>query len=81
MLIFRFQVLLFGQNPQAVAYSAQPLCWSGSGTSSPTTYGGSSTERWSQNTLRVVTASVLHPLVVFNIPLYFKQFSGDGSTI
>ena len=22
-------VLLFGENPQAVAYSAQPLCWSG----------------------------------------------------
>jgi len=22
-------VLLFGKNPQAVAYSAQPLCWSG----------------------------------------------------
>jgi len=24
-----FTVLLFGENPQAVAYSAQPLCWSG----------------------------------------------------
>jgi len=22
-------VLLFGENPQAVAYWAQPLCWSG----------------------------------------------------
>ena len=30
----------FGENPQAVAYSAQPLCWSGRETSSPTTHRG-----------------------------------------
>ena len=28
-------VLLFGENPEAVAYSAQPLCWSGWETPSP----------------------------------------------
>jgi len=33
-------VLLFGENPQAVAYSAQPVCWSGSEISSPTTHRG-----------------------------------------
>jgi len=33
---------------------------------------GSSTERWSRNTLRVVTASVLCAQGVFNVPLYFK---------
>jgi len=32
--------LLFGENPQAVAYLAQPLCWSGWETSSPTTHRG-----------------------------------------
>jgi len=25
--------------------------------------------------------SVLHPQVVFNVPLYFNQFSGDSSAI
>jgi len=31
----------FGENPKAVAYSAQPLCWSGDWeTSSPTTHRG-----------------------------------------
>jgi len=25
--------------------------------------------------------SVLHPMGIFNIPLYFNQFSGDGSAI
>jgi len=32
----------------------------------------SSMERWSRNTLRVVTASVLRPQWGFNVPLYFK---------
>jgi len=33
--------LLFGENPQAVAYSAQPLYWSGLENSSPITHRGS----------------------------------------
>ena len=33
---------------------------------------GSSTERWSRNTLRVVNARVFYVLGGFNVPLYFK---------
>jgi len=33
-------VLLFGENPQAVTYLAQPLCGSGSETAFPTTHRG-----------------------------------------
>jgi len=33
-------VLLFGENPQAVTYLAEPLCWSGGEISSPTTHRG-----------------------------------------
>ena len=55
--------LLFGENPQAVAYSAQPLFWSGWEKSSPTTHSQwSSTERWSRNTPRVVAARVFYVL-------------------
>ena len=34
------KALAFKENPQAVAYSAQPLCRSGRETSSPTTHRG-----------------------------------------
>ena len=53
-----FVVLFFGENPQAVAYSAQPLCWSGWENPLPHHSQGSSTERWSRNTPRLVTARV-----------------------
>ena len=35
---FFLVLLLFGENPQAVAYSAQPLCWSGWETTPLTTH-------------------------------------------
>ena len=54
--------LCFGENPQAVAWSAQPLCWSGWDYLLSHHSQGSSTERWSWNTLRVVTARVLYIL-------------------
>jgi len=48
--------------PQTVAYLAQPLCWSGWENLLPYHSQGSSTERWSQNTLRVVTTRVFYVL-------------------
>ena len=43
---------------------------------------GSSTERWSRNTLRVVTARVFYVLRgSLTSPFIFNKFSGDGSTI
>ena len=59
-----------GMNPQAVAYSGQPLCWSGWENLLHHQLQERSTERWSRNT-RMVTASVLRPQGVFNVPLYF----------
>ena len=56
--MFVLFVLLFGGNPQAVASSAQPLYWSGWEILLPHHSQGSSTERWSRNTLRVVIVRV-----------------------
>ena len=63
--------LLFGENPQSVAYLAQPLCWSG-GELLPHHSQGSSTERWSRDTPEGGHCqSVLRPQGVFNVRLYF----------
>ena len=40
LFLYCLFVLFFGEEPQAVAYSAQPLWWSGWETSSPTTHRG-----------------------------------------
>ena len=37
---YDYFVLFFGENPQGVAYSAQPLCWSGRETPPPPLTGG-----------------------------------------
>jgi len=54
-------VLFFGENPQVAAYSAHPLCWSGWGTSYPTTHRGAV---WKDG---AEIPWVLHPQGVFNI--------------
>jgi len=64
--------LLFWDNPQAVAYSAQSLCWSGWEIPSPTIHRGAVRKDgaeipWGWSLPECFTSSV-----VFNIPLYFK---------
>ena len=63
MSLYCLFILLFGENPQAVAYSAQPLCWIDCWTSSPTTHRGAVRKRWSRNTLRVVTARLFYVII------------------
>ena len=55
-------VLLFGENLQAVGYSAQPLMFEWLRNPLPHHSRGSNTERWSRNTPRVVTARVFYVL-------------------
>jgi len=50
----QFNVLFFRENPQAVAYSAQPLCWSGWKTLFLHHSQGSSTEKWNRTQFNVV---------------------------
>jgi len=52
---YRF-VLLFGENPQVVTYSAQPLCWSCWENSSPTTDRGAvrKDEAWATVILKCI---------------------------
>ena len=67
-----YMALLFGENPQAVAYSAQPLCWSGwEIASSPTTHRGAVRKDgaeipWGWSLPECFTSSG-----VFNVTLYF----------
>jgi len=49
--------------------------------SSPTTHGGSSTERWSRNTLRVVTARVFYVLRGFLTSPFILNNSLRGSNL
>ena len=69
--MFRLFVLLFRENPQALLGTASTLEWLRN--LLPHHSQGSSTERWSRNTLRVVIARAFYVLkVFFNVPLYFK---------
>jgi len=65
--------LCFGKNPQAVVYSAQPLCWSGWETSFP--HHSQGNKQYGQMEPKYPEGgycqSVLHPEGVINIPLYF----------
>jgi len=65
-------LLLFGENPQAVAYSAPPLCWSGWGTPPPPL----TEEQYGNMEPKYPEGGhgqgVLHHEGVFNVPLYFK---------
>ena len=54
-------VLLFGENPQAVAYSAQPLCWSSWENSSPTIHRGA--------VRKVLFPYLISPLTVLKLPM------------
>jgi len=60
--------LYFGEYPQTVAWSAQPLCWSSWEYLLPHHSQGSSTERWSQNTQGryILRGSLTSPFIIIN---------------
>ena len=67
-------VLLFGENPQAVAYSAQPLCWSGGEHPPPPLTG----EQYGKMEAKYPEGgghcqSVLRPQGGFNIPFILNN--------
>jgi len=66
-------LLLFGENPQAVAYSAQPLCWSGWGTPPPPLTGEQYGKMEPKYPEGGHCQSVLRHRVILNVPLYFNN--------